>query len=175
VVAPWIHLLPRTGTVVWPLAGSAGLAATASLLIRSGALRRRGSAAVTCAGPVRVIKPVCALAEVHRQGEWHYGLLFAVPPGAALQGFRKRSSLHTGSLRKGRIEQWNLRRVRSVSGRPAALLLIPRSWLVLNGFLPLAAAVMRRQRFLLRDEQQLLQVFWLELPEADTAPDEAPQ
>jgi hypothetical protein len=145
------------------LAGSAILTTTLHRLIVTGRLRRPSQAAPAAHAKRGGLAPAMRVfAEAGSSGAWHYGLLFYFRREGDGAVWQPRSALRTWSLRSGPLQQWTLRPLSVQAPVAVRYLLIPRSWLILNGFLPPAAAVWRTREFGLRDEAVLLRAFWLE-------------
>lgn len=96
----------------------------------------------------------------------HYGLVFALPAGkssADCGQARKCSDADTHS-RHGTVEDWYLGTVGSEPTRAGAVLLIPRTWLIRQGFLSPWVLFLPYRRFALRRADALQSRFWLEWP-----------
>jgi hypothetical protein len=152
------------------LTGSAILAATLYRLIVTGRLRRRSLPhTLSNTSRNRQLRAARTNAQATADGVWHYGVLFYLPSKVDSAALRKCSELRTWSFRRGPVQSWTLRPFHDQAPVGGGFLLIPRSWLILNGFLSPAAIVWPTRRFPLRDEANLLGAFWLELP-GDTPP-----
>lgn len=101
---------------------------------------------------------------IHEDGQCHYGLLFSFPADAAPGEARKRSHFNTQfGGRWGPLERWRL--APDPCGEDGVWrLLIPRTWLVLHGFLTLKSLLRPDRRYSLNRADELRAGFWLELP-----------
>lgn len=96
----------------------------------------------------------------------HYGLVFALPDGrssANLIGVHKCSDLNTDS-RHGTIEDWHLGTVGASLPSNHVVLLVPRTWLIRQGYLPWWVLFWPYGRFAIRRPNVFQQHFWLEWP-----------
>ena len=97
----------------------------------------------------------------------HYGLIFALPESHANAdcfGVCKCSDLNTRS-RHGTIEDWYLGR--PLDGLPSGqvVLLIPRTWLIRQGYLPSTVLFLPYRSFAIRRTDEFRKHFWLEWPD----------
>ena len=91
----------------------------------------------------------------------HYGLVFEVGAERDSADFRHCSDLDTHS-RHGQVQDWWLGRpFASLPGRQQVLL-IPRSWLIQQGYLPWWVIFARYHRFPMRHADHLREHIWLE-------------
>lgn len=112
--------------------------------------------------------PVCVsaaglYAEKHRDGCYHYGLLFFLPDGIRGEQARGYSRLPTFvPFLIPPIARWRLRA--DLPGTPAQgwVLQIPRTWLLLFGFLPLTVALRPHVKQAIRRPDRLRLFLWLE-------------
>ena len=110
------------------------------------------------------IFPIDVHAELREDGAYHYGLLFRLSDGKAKVA-KKQSSLNTEyGGRWGRVESWFIEKPWESAPPGTWFLLIPRTWLIRNGFLPVGVALHRDTRADFLDEATLKKSFWLELP-----------
>ena len=149
------------------LAGLCTALAAAGVLTEQGRLRRRVGRMRQMVPGSSIARPVSVVLERHRDGEYHYGLLFRRARRERSTRLSWYSVLDTRLCDRGPISNWQAR-----SGSPAGseldvVVFLPRSWLVFQGFLPLRAALARREPHRMRDEQLLLESFWLEAYGAD--------
>lgn len=115
------------------------------------------------------LTPCGLFAEILDDGQYHYGLLFTLPAGVYPDRVQKCSRLSTRS-RHGTVQQWSLTRPVPFMLPGLYTLLIPRSWLILNGFLPLSVMWQRDKPAFFRREEVLFENFWLEYPEPNGLP-----
>lgn len=116
---------------------------------------------------VSVYRPVDVTPFRDERGEVHYGLLFELPKGIDPGRFEKKCSLSTGKFTPhGPLAYWALRASPGAArlGYVQFLFLIPRRWLILNGFLGPQAALFRDWKFQLSNSGLLQDSFWLEGP-----------
>lgn len=136
--------------------------------IQAGVLRRPAKLPTGHGGKARgaTVKVTAerAFCELREDGEWHYGLLFDLPASQCSQ-VDKCSSLDTEyGGRWGNVKQWHLEMPMTPQEREKQFLLIPRTWLIRNGFLPVSVAFHRNQSAEFLDEALLKASFWLEVP-----------
>jgi hypothetical protein len=145
------------------LAGAAGLAIlTTGLFISQGGFRRRIDHVRQVVPGSVIARPHATVVARHADGEYHYGLLFRAPWRGRDSRIAWHSVLDTRFCDRGPVERWQCN-TRSYDGTTIEVVVfLPRSWLILQGFLPLhaVAAVQRPHR--LRSPETLLQSFWLE-------------
>ena len=94
----------------------------------------------------------------------HYGLVFVLPDGinnSDTGGIRKCSDANTSS-RHGTIEDWYLGTVSAWQPPQNAVLLIPRTWLIRQGYLPWWVLFAPYRSFAMRRVAALQTHFWLE-------------
>jgi hypothetical protein len=106
---------------------------------------------------------VDVFADRMQDGHIHYGLLFAVPTGMTCEAAQKHSDLDTRS-RHGKVENWWLGVPCASLPAGHAALLIPRTWLVRQGYLPLWVLLLPARRFAMRRVDDLRRHVWLEWP-----------
>lgn len=112
--------------------------------------------------PARVVA-ADIYAEMHRDGCYHYGLLFFLPKTVVSEQVRSHSRLPTRvPVLVPPIARWHLRA--DLPGTPERgwVLQIPRTWLLLFGFLPLTVVLRPRAKHIIRHPERLRSVFWLE-------------
>lgn len=120
--------------------------------------------------PLVKIDPCAPFADRFEDGEIHYGICFRLPPDLAPEAARKCTRFDTHS-RHGTVDQWSLCRPSANMTATHYALLIPRSWLIVHGFLPLSALFRRRDRMQLRCIDRLYAGFWLEWDAPDRQSD----
>ena len=99
--------------------------------------------------------------------QFHYGLIFPLPPGADCARAGKCSDLDTSS-RHGQVDNWWLGVPEYAPTPGQAVLLIPRTWLIRQGFLPWSVLFFPYLRFNIRRFAALQQHVWLEWPAPET-------
>ena len=99
--------------------------------------------------------------------QFHYGLIFALPPGMQCARARKCSTLDTYS-RHGQIANWWLGVPEDGALPGQAVLLIPRTWLIRQRFLPWWVLFFPFRRFAIRGFAVLQKHVWLEWPTPET-------
>ncbi|MGV3724020.1 MAG: hypothetical protein ACO1SX_24270 [Actinomycetota bacterium] len=136
--------------------------AAAGVLVDRGGLRRRIGHVRRVAPNSTLLYPRSLVLERHGDGEVHYGLLFRTPSRGRYSRLAWHSVLDTHLCDRGPIERWQ-GRMRSFDEQTLEVIVfLPRSWLILQGFLPLRAGLSRRRPHALRDEKTLLGSFWME-------------
>jgi hypothetical protein len=143
------------------------------MVVDRGGLRRRvGSVRHMVPGSV-LVRPYAATMERHADGECHYGLLFRTPWRGKNSRIAWYSTLDTRLCDRGPIRRWQCN-PRSLEGDTLDVVVyLPRSWLILHGYLPLGIALAPGSARSLRDQPSLLRSFWLEEYELPGAPREA--
>lgn len=96
-------------------------------------------------------------------GVFHYGLEFWIPENMPQAAVEKRCSLKTNTTH-GTVERWTMMEAGpgGSKGRRRTILLIPRRWLTLNGFLSPTVILWPRRPVDVLNTEELLKVFWLE-------------
>src|SRR5579864_6886011 len=82
-------------------------------------------------------------------GQIHYGLIFTLPGNTACATAHKHSDLDTNS-RHGQVDNWWLGVPCETLPAGHAALLIPRTWLIRQGFLPWWVMFLPYRRFAVR-------------------------
>jgi hypothetical protein len=141
------------------------LLAIAWVIVDRGGLRRHIAPTWPVVPGSKIVQPASLATERHPDGEYHYGLRFFAPWRGERSRMMWRSRLDTRLSSRGPIEHWQCN-TRSYDGHIVEVVVyLPRSWLVLHGFLPLTAAITPGAPQRLRDEPMLLRSFWLEVYE----------
>ena len=94
-------------------------------------------------------------------GQIHYGLIFALPGTVIESGVRRCSDLDTRS-RHGQVGEWWLDAGAPGLSPGQTVLLIPRTWLIRQGFLSWRVLFMPHRAFALRNVDALTRHVWLE-------------
>jgi len=144
----------------WLLGAALGLSAIG--LIERGGLRHRVGSVRRMVPESTLVHPASVVVERHNDGEYHYGLLFLVLRHQVQLRLAWYSELDTHLCDRGPIRNWQGRPGYSDDQSLAVVLFLPRSWLILQGFLPLRAGFDRQHPHPLRDQELLLRSFWLE-------------
>lgn len=103
-------------------------------------------------------------------GNWnadycHYGLLFELPDGVADTDVIKRSRRRILPVSShGGLAGWPIRRASPNPDDRNRVIGIPRSWLILYGYLPVTVVFNQDKPAEIRNREKLMQEFWLEVP-----------
>jgi hypothetical protein len=111
---------------------------------------------------------VDVFADRFNDGQIHYGLIFTLPKNADCSTAHKNSDLDTSS-RHGQVDNWWLGKLGKMLPAGHAALLIPRTWLIRQGFLPWWVVFLPHRRFAVRNASALKEHIWLEWPARDAA------
>lgn len=130
----------------------------------AGAFRQPSSQAPPERPGALVISPGGIASYDDGAGQIHYGVWFDLPKGEELGQVRRGCRWAAGSRRHGALEVWELVPMREQPDpkRLRVRMLIPRTWLIWNGFLTPLAAVLPGQEFPLWNRAALMDGFWLE-------------
>lgn len=106
-------------------------------------------------------KAVDVFANRMTDGQIHYGLIFTLPETVAESSVLRCSDLDTRS-RHGQVGDWWLDAGAPGLSPGQTVLLIPRTWLIRQGFLPWRVLFMPHRAFALRNVAALSRHVWLE-------------
>lgn len=146
---------------IWLTVACTVLAPIGAILGR-GMLRRRIGRVHQIVPGSTISRPLSVVLERHGDGEYHYGLLFHATWRGRYTRLSWYSVLDTRLCDRGPVQGWQGHRGQLENDKVEVVVFLPRSWLILQGFLPLQAAIWRRQPYPLQDSNQLLDSFWLE-------------
>jgi hypothetical protein len=105
------------------------------------------------------------------QDQIHYGLWFNVPSEAPTSEMRRGCIWTVASKSHGPLNTWELIPTPLLDGRRTRIqMLIPRTWLIRNGFLNPLAACFPTHEFSVWNRDTLMRGFWLEFPPHQNTP-----